>query len=105
MECCARGSVDRARRDFKSAVPRSCIIKQNGTGRADGQEETMAYVSKADMNAESTGWYAGLAPIEKRTFWACFGGWTLDAMDVMTFSLVIPAVIVAFNLTNADAGL
>jgi MFS family permease len=80
-------------------------MKQNGTGRADRQEETMAYVTKADMSAESTGWYAGLAPIEKRTFWACFGGWTLDAMDVMTFSLVIPAVIVAFNLTNADAGL
>ena len=29
----------------------------------------MAYVTKADVNAELTGWYAGLAPIEKRTFW------------------------------------
>jgi MFS family permease len=53
----------------------------------------------------SAGWYPELAPAEKRTFWACFGGWTLDAMDVMIFSFVIPPIIIAFNITNADAGL
>ncbi len=52
-----------------------------------------------------TGWYTELKPNEKRTFWACFGGWMLDAMDVQIFSFAIPAIIVAFAITNADAGL
>jgi MFS family permease len=50
-------------------------------------------------------WYIELAAKEKRTFWACFGGWALDAMDVQIFSFVIPAIIATFSLTNADAGL
>jgi MFS family permease len=52
-----------------------------------------------------TGWYTELRSNEKRTFWACFGGWMLDAMDVQIFSFAIPAIIVAFAITNADAGL
>src|SRR6202163_3874198 len=52
-----------------------------------------------------TGWYTELKPNEKRTFWACFGGGMLDAMDVQIFSFAIPAIIVAFAITNADAGL
>src|SRR6266705_1670578 len=52
-----------------------------------------------------TGWYTELEPNEKRTFWACFGGWMLDAMDVQIFSFAIPAIIIAFAITNADAGL
>src|SRR4030081_351715 len=52
-----------------------------------------------------TGWYAALGAKEKRTFWACFGGWALDAMDVQIFSFAIPAIIAVFQLTNADAGL
>src|SRR5271169_5891832 len=52
-----------------------------------------------------TGWYHELDAGEKRTFWACFGGWMLDAMDVQIFSFAIPAIIVAFAITNADAGL
>src|ERR1700674_3960604 len=55
--------------------------------------------------SRATGWYAALAPKEKRTFWACFGGWALDAMDVQIFSFAIPAIIAAFHLTKADAGL
>src|SRR6202795_4338983 len=49
--------------------------------------------------------YGDLAPSEKRTFWACFGGWALDAMAVQIFSFAIPAIIAAFHLTKADAGL
>src|SRR5450830_1639135 len=52
-----------------------------------------------------TGWYRELEAGEKRTFWACFGGWTLDAMDVQIFSFAIPAIIATFAITNADAGL
>src|SRR5437763_14955698 len=52
----------------------------------------------------ASGWYRELAPGEKRTFWACFGGWALDAMDVQIFSFAIPAIIAAFAISNADAG-
>jgi MFS family permease len=52
-----------------------------------------------------TAWYAEMDAAEKRTFWACLGGWMLDAMDVQMFSFSIPAIIAAFSITNADAGL
>ena len=42
-----------------------------------------------------TGWYKELQSGEKRTFWACFGSWALDAMDVQIFSFAIPAIIAA----------
>jgi hypothetical protein len=29
-----------------------------------------------------TAWYAQMKQAEKNTFWACIGGWMLDAMDV-----------------------
>ena len=50
-------------------------------------------------------WYSELKPRERSAFWACIGGWILDAMDVQMFSFAIPAIIAAFAITNADAGL
>jgi MFS family permease len=52
-----------------------------------------------------TAWYTELKPRERSAFWACVGGWILDAMDVQMFSFAIPAIIAAFAITNADAGL
>ena len=42
---------------------------------------------------------------ERRTFWGCFGGWALDAMDVQLYSLVIPTLIAAWGITKTQAGL
>jgi MFS family permease len=53
----------------------------------------------------TTGWYGALTPQVKRTFWACFGGWALDAMDVQIFSFAIPAIMATFHISKADAGL
>src|ERR1700738_3042720 len=50
-------------------------------------------------------WYSEMSAGEKSTFWACIGGWMLDAMDVQMFSFAIPAIVAAFAITNADAGL
>ncbi len=61
--------------------------------------------SMSSASESSISWYTELQASEKRTFWACFGGWALDAMDVQIFSFAIPAIIAAFHLTNADAGL
>jgi len=66
---------------------------------------TTAAAAKANSGTEFTAWYRELAPNEKRTFWACFGGWALDALDVQMFSFAIPAIIAAFSITKADAGL
>ena len=50
-------------------------------------------------------WYQESSPTEKRTFWACFMGWGLDAFDVQMFSLAIPALIATFGLSKTEAGL
>jgi len=50
-------------------------------------------------------WYRDLNTVERRTFWACFGGWALDALDVQIYSFVIPALIALWQITNAQAGL
>jgi MFS family permease len=51
-----------------------------------------------------TAWYSELNAKEKKTFWACIGGWMLDAMDVQMFSFAIPAIVAAFAITNTQAG-
>lgn len=50
-------------------------------------------------------WFKEISPTERRTFWACFGGWALDALDVQMFSLVIPAMIAEWAISKTDAGL
>ncbi|MBC7950581.1 MAG: MFS transporter [Rhodospirillaceae bacterium] len=50
-------------------------------------------------------WYRQVAPGERRTFWACFGGWSLDALDIQMFSMVIPALIATWGVSKTEAGL
>jgi MFS family permease len=50
-------------------------------------------------------WYRQLGGDERRTFWACFGGWALDAMDVQIYSFAIPALIALWHITKTQAGL
>src|SRR6202167_3518539 len=50
-------------------------------------------------------WYRELGTGERRTFWACFGGWALDAFDVQIYSFVIPALVALWNIDKAQAGL
>jgi len=50
-------------------------------------------------------WFKEISPVERRTFWACFGGWALDALDVQMFSLVIPAIIAEWAIGKTEAGL
>jgi len=51
------------------------------------------------------GWYHELSAKERRTFWACFTGWALDAMDVQLYSLVIATLTTLWAISRADAGL
>jgi MFS family permease len=50
-------------------------------------------------------WYKDLQGNERKTFWGCSFGWALDAMDVQLYSFVMPTLIVAWHMSNSDAGL
>jgi MFS family permease len=49
-------------------------------------------------------WLKDLNPRERRTMAACFGGWSLDALDVQIFSFVIPSLLTVWGITTAEAG-
>jgi len=42
---------------------------------------------------------------ERRTFWACFTGWSLDAMDVQIYAVVMPTLIGLWGLSRGQAGM
>jgi MFS family permease len=50
-------------------------------------------------------WYRDLGAAERRTFWACFGGWALDALDVQIYTFAVPALIAVWHISNTQAGL
>jgi len=50
-------------------------------------------------------WYRGLDRDGRRTFWACFSGYALDAMDVQIYSFVVPVLIGLWGMSNTQAGL
>jgi MFS family permease len=49
-------------------------------------------------------WFTDLNPRERRTMTACFGGWSLDALDVQVFSFVIPSLLALWKITAGQAG-
>lgn len=55
--------------------------------------------------ARVQGWFTTLSETERRTFWACFAGWALDAMDVQIYAVVMPTLIVIWGLTKGQAGM
>src|SRR5919199_1855508 len=48
--------------------------------------------------------YRDMTPPERRTFWACFAGWALDATDFMIYPLVIGTIITLWNVDRGLAG-
>lgn len=51
-------------------------------------------------------WFTTMNRRERRTFWGCFAGWGLDALDVQFFSLVVPTLLsVSFLHSKSEAGL
>jgi MFS family permease len=53
---------------------------------------------------KSTNWFLGMSTRERQTFWGCFAGWALDAMDVQLYALVMPTLIGLWGLTRGQAG-
>jgi MFS family permease len=60
--------------------------------------------SKID-DASLTGFFRNMTVRERRTFWACFLGWALDAMDFMIYPLVIGTIIAMWQVDRGIAGL
>src|ERR1700742_2602794 len=50
-------------------------------------------------------WYRDLSATERGTMLACFGGWSLDALDVQVYSFVMPTLITLWAISKGEAGL
>lgn len=50
-------------------------------------------------------WFTQLSKQEKWTFWACFSGWGLDAMDTQMYALTIPTLISLWGMSKGQAGI
>jgi MFS family permease len=55
--------------------------------------------------SENRWWIRQLSGAERAAFIATFGGWMLDGMDVMVYSLVLPTILLAFHISKGQAGL
>lgn len=51
------------------------------------------------------GWYSELTPVERRTYWACFGGYTLDSLDSTMYALLAPVLIVFLGISKTEVGM
>ena len=59
----------------------------------------------APTDTSLTSFYKDMTAPERRTFWACFGGWTLDGMDFLIYPLVITTIISLWQVDRGTAGL
>ena len=49
-------------------------------------------------------WLKELSSKERKTLAAAFGGWSVDALDFMVYTFVIPTLMAAWMMTKAEAG-
>ncbi len=50
------------------------------------------------------GWLRDLTDKERKTMFGCFGGWSLDALDVQLFSFAIPTLLTVLHMTRTEVG-
>ena len=58
-----------------------------------------------DVSPASGMWIRELSAPERAAFVATFGGWMLDGMDVMVYSLVLPTLLAEWHISKGQAGL
>lgn len=61
-------------------------------------------IAARDGEEGTFSWYKQWNASGRRTFWACFFGWALDAMDVQLFAFAIPSLMALWSLSGAQAG-
>lgn len=70
------------------------------------QKPSIAPSGEADPAQPGRLWFSALSKPERRTFWGCFAGWSLDAFDVQLYSLAIPVLLsIGFLTGTKQAGL
>ena len=50
------------------------------------------------------GWLKDLTLVKRRTMPACFGGWSLDALDVQIFTFMILSLLAVWGSTRLRPG-
>ncbi|MBC2664811.1 MFS transporter [Novosphingobium flavum] len=50
-------------------------------------------------------WYGELSKNERRSFWACLGGYTLDSLDSQMYALLAPLLITIVGFTKPEIGM
>lgn len=50
------------------------------------------------------GWYRELSPPGRKSFWAAYCGWCLDAADAQVFNFLIPTLMATWALTGTQIG-
>jgi MFS family permease len=50
-------------------------------------------------------WYTEFTRDQRRTFWACYGGWALDGMDLQFYTFLIPTLTALWSMSQAQAGI
>jgi MFS family permease len=65
---------------------------------------TTAVAADAATKSSLFAFFAAIDPQESRTFWACSAGWSLDAMDVMVYSLVVVVIMHQWHVSLGSAG-
>src|ERR1700753_504552 len=58
-----------------------------------------------DYSSPRASWILQLSGRERSAFIATFGGWMLDGMDVMVYSLVLRTLLVEWHISKGQAGL
>ena len=69
-----------------------------------GPDDAACWMAKSWLH-EARLVFRTLTPVERRTYWACFGGFGLDSMDTTMYALVIPSLIAVLGITQARSGL
>lgn len=59
----------------------------------------------APEDTSLTAFFKDMSAKEKRTFWGCLAGWSLDGMDFMIYPLVLGTVSALWNVDRGYAGL
>jgi MFS family permease len=77
----------------------------NGVRPIEGREAMSSTDTEAVTDTSLVGFYKNMTGTERRTFWACAGGWGIDATDFMVYPLVIGTLIKLWSVGATEAGL
>jgi MFS family permease len=67
-------------------------------------DATTAEVADTPLDSNLFAVFSDMSATESRTFWTCSAGWSLDALDIMMYSLLIVIISRQWGLSLGEAG-